>query len=239
MKNKKVFALLLVSLLAITYSFYYFGRSIWHPQYIKATGSRTVSDVVKIYGEDARERLNPYFTKANINYPPENLTFVGLKEEKLLEVWAKNKNSWKLIKTYPIKAASGVSGPKLREGDRQVPEGIYKIIGLNPNSSYHLSMKVNYPNEFDLKYAKEEGRNQPGSNIFIHGKALSIGCLAMGDEAIEELFVLVSDTGKEKAQIVLTPYDFRKIPINYSHNKEIRWLPELYKNINEELSFLR
>ena len=80
---------------------------------------------------------------------------------------------------------------KLREGDRQVPEGLYRLIGRNPNSNYHLSMKLDYPNSYDPRHAKREGRSNPGSNIFIHGKSLSVGCLAMSGEAIEAFFVLV------------------------------------------------
>ncbi|KAF0248527.1 MAG: hypothetical protein FD167_2068 [bacterium] len=237
MKDKRVLVILLVILLIIGFSFYYFGRGIWYPQYLKVVGKRTVSDVVKIYGDDARDRLKPYFERANVSYPPQDLVFVGLKEEKTLEVWAKSLQDWKLIQTYPIKAASGKAGPKLREGDRQVPEGIYKIISLNPNSSYHLSMKINYPNESDLQHAKAEGREHPGGNIFIHGKAVSIGCLAMGDEAIEELFFLVSDVGKVK--VLLTPYDFRKKEVDSSHSKELNWIASLYKEIDQELKVLK
>ena len=92
---------------------------------------------------------------------------------------------------YPIQGASGDIGPKLIEGDRQVPEGLYEIIGFNPNSSYHISMQLNYPNDFDLKHASAEGRDHSGNNIFIHGKDESIGCLAMGDAAIDFLLVVV------------------------------------------------
>ena len=74
-----------------------------------------------------------------------------------------------------------------------MPEGVYRIVALNPNSSYHLSMKLDYPTEFDLSKARAEGRTRPGSDIFIHGKAVSIGCVAVGDDAIEEIFVLVRE----------------------------------------------
>jgi murein L,D-transpeptidase YafK len=112
-----------------------------------------------------------------------------------------------LIRDYYIQVASGGAGPKLRQGDRQVPEGIYRIVKLDPNSHYHLSMKLNYPNEFDLLHARQDGRKAPGSNILIHGKAVSIGCLAMGDEAIEELFVLTEHVGVEKVKVVIAPHD--------------------------------
>jgi murein L,D-transpeptidase YafK len=98
----------------------------------------------------------------------------------------------------------------LRKGDGQVPEGIYRIESLNPNSRYHLSLRVSYPNEFDRARAKREQRTNPGGDIMIHGGAASIGCLAMGDEAAEELFVLAALTGIRNITVVLSPVDFRK-----------------------------
>ena len=222
---------LIYSILAIVLGlFVIYGRAYWHPLYVKAVGKRTVSDVVNIYGEQARSRIKPYFERANISYPPKDVTFLAMKDTDLLEVWASNGNSWVHVKDYNIQAASGRLGPKLREGDRQVPEGIYKVIGLNPNSSYHLSMKLNYPNKFDLSWAQKENRTQPGSNIFIHGKALSIGCLALGDEAIEELFVLGNDVGISNIKVIITPTDPRAgklIPPTESKP----WVKELYQDI--------
>jgi L,D-transpeptidase catalytic domain len=95
-------------------------------------------------------------------------------------VWVETSGQVVFIHSYSVLVASGHNGPKLREGDRQVPEGFYRITSLNPNSSYHLSIKLNYPNAFDQQHADEEGRDRLGGDIFIHGKAASIGCLAMG-----------------------------------------------------------
>lgn len=199
---------------------------------MKAVGKRTVAEVVSKYGDESRARMESYFINANISYPPESLTFLAIKDAGLLEVWANSESTPKLIHTYPVKAQSGVSGPKLREGDHQVPEGVYRIDGLNPNSSYHLSMKLNYPNAFDLKHAKNEGRDYPGSNIFIHGKAVSVGCLAMGDRAIEELFVLVADVGRENTSVVIAPSDPRERQLD--RLTTIPWSDELYAAIEQE-----
>ena len=78
-------------------------------------------------------------------------------------------------------------GPKLREGDRQVPEGVYTIANMNPNSISHLSLALSYPNDFDRARAAEDGRadNTLGGSIMIHGGSGSIGCMAVGDEAAE------------------------------------------------------
>jgi murein L,D-transpeptidase YafK len=199
----------------------------------------TVAGRLEQYGVAARARLAPHFAKQKIAYPPGELTFVGLKEEKILEVYAKSgTNDFKLIRSYPILAASGVAGPKLREGDRQVPEGIYRIELLNPNSSYHLSMRIGYPNAFDRAQAAKEGRTKLGGDIMIHGRAKSIGCLAMGDEAAEDLFVLAADTGIEKITVILAPVDFRTGKIVPAKAKLPAWTTELYPLIRTRLAEL-
>lgn len=186
--------------------FYLFGRSLWYPVAIKFMGKKSVEEVVAQYSDKTKGKLSPLFAKEGISYPPKNLALIAYKDSDMLEVWGANDDRmFKKITTYPILAASGEPGPKLVEGDRQVPEGIYKIIGFNPNSSYHVSMKLNYPNEFDLKHAKAEGRASPGTNIFIHGRDVSIGCLAIGDPAIEDLFTLVYETGRSNAQVIISP----------------------------------
>jgi murein L,D-transpeptidase YafK len=96
-----------------------------------------------------------------------------------------------------MKRASGKAGPKLREGDGQVPEGIYRIDGLNPNSSYHLSLKLNYPNDFDLEQARTEGRTELGGDIFIHGKAVSIGKTRAGRVGIRSDQIKGLNSGEE------------------------------------------
>jgi murein L,D-transpeptidase YafK len=135
-----------------------------------------------------------------------------------------------------IKGASGRSGPKLREGDCQVPEGFYRIESLNPNSRFHLSLRVNYPNAFDLARAKEEGRTNPGCDIMIHGGRASVGCLAMGDEGAEDLFILAAEVGRENISVILCPVDFRvrELPaVNYSLPE---WTNDLYRRLEERLS---
>ena len=93
--------------------------------------------------------------------------------------------------------------------DYQVPEGLYRIAYLNPASSYHLSMKVDYPNAFDHQQAVRERRTRLGGDIFIHGKNVSIGCVAIGDPGIEELFTLAADTGIARMKVILAPNDLR------------------------------
>jgi len=229
----KLFALL-VALLCIVGFYSQQKRSFWVPAVEENVRPLTVSDVVNRYGDAARERLHKHFDSAGVAYPPSDVTLLAIKDSATLELWVGPQSNPTFIRDFPIRALSGKSGPKLREGDRQVPEGLYKISGLNPNSSYHLSMKLNYPNDFDLKHAQKEGREFPGTNIFIHGKAVSIGCLAMGDTAIEELFVMAADIGRHNIRVAVAPSDPRKaelVPVD-----TLPWTVELYEDLTATFS---
>ncbi|HEY0142573.1 MAG TPA: L,D-transpeptidase family protein [Thermoanaerobaculia bacterium] len=182
-----------------------------------------------------RKRLEPYFRKAGVAYPPRQIAFLIFKDERRVTLWAKSGDDWRFVRHYEIQAASGHAGPKLREGDKQVPEGVYRIEHLNPNSAYHLSMKVSYPNAFDRRMAHRDRRTKLGGDIFIHGKAVSIGCVAVGDRAIEELFALVKETGVSKVKVIIAPNDFRAgRPI--LHRDVPPWTSELYRDIANALS---
>ena len=199
----------------------------------------TIAERLEQYGASARTRLSPHFKQAQVTYPPEHLILVGLKEEKALQLYAKaGTNGYRFVRAYPILAASGVAGPKLREGDRQVPEGIYAIELLNPNSRYHLSLRVSYPNAFDREQAHKEQRTRLGGDIMIHGKAVSIGCLAIGDEAAEDLFVLAADTGIRKITVILSPVDFRSGKTVPQSVRLPEWTTQLYKEIRSRLAEL-
>ena len=196
-------------------------------------GRETVANRVDQFGAAVRERLAPEFSRIGVAYPPDGMTFVGLKQERRLEVWVSEPP--RLLKSYPMLGASGVLGPKLREGDRQVPEGLYRIESLNPNSSYHLALRVNYPNRFDRAKGKLDTRDDLGCDIMIHGKACSVGCLAMGDEAAEELFVLAAETGLDHIAVILSPVDFRTRELPAQMPDVPSWTPELYDSVRQEL----
>lgn len=200
--------------------------------------ARTVADVVRAIGPAARERLRPRFTAAGVSYPPRQLTLLALKEERRVELWAEVDGSPRLVHSYPVLAASGSPGPKLRQGDLQVPEGVYRILWLNPNSSYHLSLKVDYPNAFDRRRARAERRTDLGGDIFIHGRDVSIGCIAIGDTAIEELFVLASDVGLPRIKVLIAPRDFRLHAGRDVAPARSPWLDELYRTLREEMAGL-
>jgi murein L,D-transpeptidase YafK len=108
------------------------------------------------------------------------------KESKELEVWVERGERFKLFKKYPIARFSGGLGPKTREGDLQAPEGFYAVTAerMNPWSNFHLAFNVGYPNEYDLL------RGATGGAIMVHGKNDSVGCFAMTDPAIEEIYTI-------------------------------------------------
>lgn len=112
----------------------------------------------------------------------------AFKEERQLELFVHNRTTGKfeLFRTYRIAGTSGGPGPKLEEGDGQVPEGFYRVppSAMHPASRYHLAFNIGYPNEFDCSLGRT------GSEIMIHGNRVSIGCLAMTDEKIEEIYTL-------------------------------------------------
>jgi murein L,D-transpeptidase YafK len=195
---------------------------------------RTHEDVLRQIGPKHRPVLKDAATSLDQTYPPPRLTLVGLKEEKSLEVWVPAGAGWKRYRTYAVLAASGTSGPKRREGDLQVPEGVYRLIGFNPNSSYHLSVRVDYPNADDRAAARTEGRNRLGGDIFIHGRAVSIGCLAIGDAGIEELYVLLADVGLARTRLLLTPAAAPKATSDAPD-----WVRDLYERLRRELRAVR
>lgn len=177
-------------------------------------------------------RLAAKFEAAKAIWPPAEIVLIAIKDEKAVELHARQAGAgWKLIHRYRVMAASGSAGPKLRQGDRQVPEGVYGIALLNPNSAYHVSMRVNYPNAFDRQMAALEGRKDLGGDIMIHGKNLSAGCLAMGDEAIEELFVLAAQVGRSNVKLIISPTDFREKGVSALAPGQPQWLPKLYAEI--------
>jgi murein L,D-transpeptidase YafK len=139
------------------------------------------------------------------------------KEEAELEVWKEDKNGrYSLLKTYPICRWSGELGPKIKEGDRQAPEGFYTINPslMNPNSSYYLAINMGFPNAYD----RSNGRT--GAFLMIHGDCSSRGCYAMTDEQIAEIYALARESffGGQRA-FQIQAYPFRMTPLNMAKHR--------------------
>ncbi len=168
---------------------------------------------VNRFDKMVKKDIEPKFVEAHVDYPPKKMALLIFKDERMMELWAQNSNQpWKLIENIHVLGASGGPGPKLREGDRQVPEGIYHISALNPFSKYDVSMRIDYPNSFDLAHAHNDGRYQLGGDIYIHGGHFSIGCIAVGNRLAEELFAMVYHVGLQNVTVVIAPNDLRHAP---------------------------
>lgn len=202
----------------------------------KLNWEQAIDKAVKRYGLRVEPQLKSYFSKAGVSYPPQDVAILAFKSERRVELWAKNSNqNWRHIHNYPLTGFSGRLGPKLKVNDKQIPEGIYKLVNFNPFSSMHLSMMLNYPNNFDKQKGYHDGRKNLGNNIFIHGKNLSVGCLAIGDLAIDQLFILARRVGLNNIQVIIAPNDLRHKKPATSTFAQPRWLPELYTQITQSL----
>lgn len=150
-------------------------------------------------------------------FPVDNIYIRSFKANNEIEVWIKDRDvdTYRYFKGYNVCALSGDLGPKRQEGDLQVPEGFYFITHFNPNSSFHLSLLVSYPNYSDrIKGNKEK----PGGDIFIHGGCVTVGCLPVRDEFIREFYVLcliARANGQSNIPIHIFPTRFDKETIGF------------------------
>lgn len=257
------FLLFIILFLGLTSLFYLYGKKIWYPYYKKYSYKEIPEPIVpcekdpkplepkiieKIIEKEcpepkvpptevlsSKQKLHRHLADSNFVTYPKNLTLIGLKHEKVLEVWTKKNGENIHLVTYPFTAFSGILGPKFKEGDLQIPEGIYGISYLNPNSKYHLSMRVNYPNAFDKQKAKEAKRTNLGGDIMIHGSNVTVGCIPIGDDKIEELYFLAEKVGIRNIKVILAPVDFRRMEVKISKKNKHPWLKDLYAQIKKEM----
>jgi murein L,D-transpeptidase YafK len=129
------------------------------------------------------------------------------KLERTLELWVARDGRFQLFRSYPICSYSGELGPKLQQGDRQAPEGYYRVrrAQMNPASQFHLSFDLGYPNAYDRAHRRT------GDYLMVHGSCVSIGCYAMGDAAIEEIYTLMEAAfagGQTAVEVHALPFRF-------------------------------
>jgi len=155
----------------------------------------------------------------------------AFKEEMEMELFVLNSKTGKydLFRTYPIAKSSGDLGPKLAEGDFQVPEGFYSVppSAMKPDSNYHLAFNIGYPNEFD------RALKRTGSVIMIHGKNVSVGCLAMTDAKIEEIYTLCAAAhagGQKDFKVHIFPFRMTHERMTKAAGSE--W-EDFWKNLRE------
>lgn len=174
------------------------------------------------------------FREGGVAFPPAELLLRAFKQERQVEVWASSAKGGRMarVATYAVCAMSGDVGPKRAEGDRQVPEGFYNVKYFWPASSFHISANVGYPNALD----RARGGARPGGDIMIHGGCASIGCIAITDERIEELYVMSSpvlDRGERVHVHIFPGRDMAVLIDNPEHARH----KEFWVNLKQGLDF--
>lgn len=217
MKNKYFLQILFTFFILFSYRHTFSQTSITN--YHKSTFK--VADIT----DHKDDTLRKQFKAKGLDWPAKYIYIRSFKFERQLEIWAKNSfnEPFKLFKTYKVCMQSGTMGPKRLQGDFQVPEGIYHINEFNPNSNYHLSMGLNYPNTSDRILSDSL---RPGGDIYIHGSCVSIGCIPLTDDEIEEVYLIASyafGNGQEFIPVHV-------FPIRYNLKKSVEYLSTAVKN---------
>ena len=178
------------------------------------------------------DTLQKQFRAKGFEWPANYMYIRSFKYDSQLEVWVKNdaKEPYKLFKTYKVCALAGSLGPKRMEGDYQVPEGFYYINEFNPRSMYHLSLGLNYPNASDRILSDSI---KPGGDIYIHGSCVTVGCIPVKDDQIEELYILAAGA-KNNGQDFIPVHIY---PIRYNNKKSVDYLTQLSKTNNSLKTF--
>ncbi len=233
MKLKVAYILIIAILFLVLYLF----KNQIIDLFFSLKEKQTIESVVEKYISKVKASLKNDFEKNNLSLDDFEMGILAFKKEQLLEIYVRKNETenWKLLKKYNFTAFSGEIGPKLNNGDNQIPEGIYQMEYLNPNSRFHLSIKVSYPNSFDLEKAKLDKRTDLGGDIMIHGKSATIGCIPVGDKNIEEIFILATKAKNKNFPIIIAPHDFRTNK-TFPEIVGISWDNELYKKISDELN---
>ncbi len=169
--------------------------------------------------------LQKEFEAKGLQWPANFVYIRSFKYDAQLEVWVKSdaKEKYKLFKTYKVCMQSGTMGPKRLQGDYQVPEGFYYINEFNPRSAYHLSLGLNYPNASDRILSDSL---RPGGAIYIHGSCVSVGCIPVTDDEIEELYIICS-YAKSNGEEFIPVHVF---PFRYNQKKSVEYFQMIAKN---------
>lgn len=192
---------------------------------------KTNNKIARLY-DKVEDTIRKQFAAKKLKWPLKSMYVRAFKYDREVEVWVKDELSepYKLFKTYKICMQSGRMGPKRMEGDYQVPEGFYHINEFNPNSSYHLSLGINYPNGSDKILSDSL---HPGTAIYIHGNCASTGCIPVTDVYIEEIYLMASKA-KTGGQEFIPVHVF---PIKYGVKKSADYLAEACKKNPLLISF--
>lgn len=171
------------------------------------------------------DTLQKQFTAKGLKWPANYIYIRSFKYDSQLEVWVKDQlnDPFKLFKTYKVCVLAGTLGPKRMEGDYQVPEGFYYINEFNPTSNYHLSLGINYPNLSDQLLSDSL---RPGGSIYIHGSCVSVGCIPITDDGIDEVYLLAA-MAKGQGQDFIPVHIF---PVRFNVPRSVNYLNNLAKD---------
>ena len=181
---------------------------------ITRTSAQTLDNLDKAYQDGAKrfvavkKKVTPHlkelFEERELQWGSP-IFIRAFKKERQLELWVKKGGSFVLLNSYFIAGTSGELGPKLHQGDGQIPEGFYFVTPqqMNPQSNFHLSFNIGYPNQYDRAY------NRTGNLIMVHGSNVSAGCMAMTNSKIEEIYTLADaafEGGQKLFQVHIFPF---------------------------------
>lgn len=219
MRRLKAVKAFLLAVCILTGQAHLFAQNFVEPRRMNLT---RVGELSERLGDSVKAE----FDRQKLSWPPQSIYLRSFKYDRQLELWVKGRAAepYRLFKTYRVCMQSGTMGPKRMEGDYQVPEGFYHINDFNPNSMFHLSLGLNYPNGSDRILSDSV---MPGSNIYIHGNCVSTGCIAIGDDPMEELYYLASVV-KEQGQEFIPVHVF---PVNYKVRKSFDYFNSVISKV--------
>jgi len=180
------------------------------------------------------DTLRKQFQKKKLAWPAKFLYIRSFKYDSELEVWVKDNisDTFQHFKTYRICALAGYMGPKRIQGDYQVPEGFYYINDFNPHSSYFLALGLNYPNSSDRVLSDSL---KPGGEIYIHGSCVTVGCIPILDQQVDELYMLASYAFDQGQQFI----PVHIFPIRFDVPRSVSYLKGLTKDDQELGKFVK
>jgi murein L,D-transpeptidase YafK len=176
-------------------------------QEISFKEKQTQSQRVKDAYAEKESIVKSYFKNSQLPYRNFQVFLRAIKDERTLEIWVKGetRDTFQRLTSYAFCETSGTLGPKRKEGDLQIPEGLYYLTHFNSQSKFHLSLGINYPNASD-NILSDPGK--PGGAIYVHGNCVTVGCIPITDEKIKEVYLMcveATNNGQRKIPIHIFP----------------------------------
>lgn len=207
-----------------------YGQTSVTPAFTFIDYQRSIPKITDVMNR-RQDTLMSQFKEKGLEWPAKYVYIRSFKYDSQLEVWVKSTAaaSYKLFKTYKVCALAGTLGPKRMQGDYQVPEGMYRINEFNPNSQYHLSLGLNYPNASDRILSDSL---HPGGDIYIHGSCVTTGCIPINNNQIEDLYLLTA-YARNQGQDFIPVHIF---PVNYNNPRSVEYLKKHLQTFTEYAS---